>query len=67
LQGDLDLWMREYNAARPHSKPLVLWQNTLLDAMSMTEQKMIAVSPHRAPKRDRSIGHMPLDRIRSSR
>jgi hypothetical protein len=56
--------MREYNAARPHSTTL-LWQNKLLDAMSMTEQKMIAVSLHHPQKLDRAIGHMLSDRSRS--
>ena len=31
LQVDLDLWVREYNEARPTSRPLVLWQNPNAD------------------------------------
>ena len=45
LQADLDLWMREFNEARPHQgrwrfgkAPL----QTFLDAIPMTREKMIA-------------------------
>jgi hypothetical protein len=45
LQADLDVWLNEYNEARPHQgcscfgkRPM----QTFLDAMPMTKEKMIA-------------------------
>jgi transposase InsO family protein len=44
LQADLDVWIHEYNEARPHRR----WcfgktpMQTFLDAMPMTKEKMIA-------------------------
>jgi phage-related protein len=45
LQADLDLWIAEYNEARPHQGRWCLGKTpmqTLLDAMPMTKEKMIA-------------------------
>ena len=45
LQADLDAWIKDYNAERPHQG---LWyfgktpMQTFLDAMPMTKEKMIA-------------------------
>ena len=45
LQADLDLWIREYNEARPHQGRWCFGKTpmkTFLDAMPMTKDKMIA-------------------------
>jgi len=45
LQADLDLWVREYNEARPHQGRWCFGKTpmqTFLDAMPMTKDKMIA-------------------------
>ena len=45
LQVDLDLWVREYNEARPHQGRWCFGKTpmqTFLDAMPMTKEKMIA-------------------------
>ena len=45
LQVDLDLWVREYNDARPHQGRWCFGKTpmqTFLDAIPMTKEKMIA-------------------------
>jgi Integrase core domain len=45
LQVDLDLWVREYNEARPHQGRWCFGKTpmqTFLDAIPMTKEKMIA-------------------------
>ena len=45
LQVDLDLWVREYNEARPHQDRWCFGKTpmqTFLDAIPMTKEKMIA-------------------------
>ena len=45
LQADLDLWIREYNEARPHQGRWCFGKTptqTFLDAIPMTKEKMIA-------------------------
>src|ERR1700751_6020794 len=45
LQIDLDLWVREYNEARPHQGRWCFGKTpmqTFLDAIPMTKEKMIA-------------------------
>jgi hypothetical protein len=45
VQANLDLWLREYNEARPHQGRWCFGKSpmqTLLDALPMTKQKMIA-------------------------
>ena len=45
LQADLDLWIREYNEARPHQGRWCFGKTpmqTFLDAMPMTKDNMIA-------------------------
>jgi hypothetical protein len=45
LQADLDVWVREHNEARPRQGRWCFGKTpmqTLLDAMPMTKEKMIA-------------------------
>jgi Integrase core domain len=45
LQADLDSWLREYNASRPHQGQWCFGRTpmqTFLDALPMTKEKMIA-------------------------
>jgi hypothetical protein len=45
LQADLDVWIKEYNEARPHQGRWCFGKTpmqTFLDAMPMTKEKMIA-------------------------
>jgi hypothetical protein len=45
LQADLDVWVHEYNEARPHQGRWCFGKTpmqTFLDAMPMTKEKMIA-------------------------
>ena len=45
LQADLDVWIHEYNEARPHQGRWCFGKTpmqTFLDAMPMTKEKMIA-------------------------
>jgi hypothetical protein len=45
LQVDLDLWVREYNVARPHQGRWCFGKTpmqTFLDAIPMAKEKMIA-------------------------
>ena len=45
LQADLDMWIREYNEARPHQGRWCFGKTpmqTFLDAMPLTKEKMIA-------------------------
>jgi hypothetical protein len=65
LQVDLDLWVREYNEARPHQGRWCFGKTpmqTFLDAIPMTKEKMIRLR-HRTPKPDRSIRRRLSDRV----
>jgi Integrase core domain len=45
LQADLDVWVREYNEARPHQGRWCFGKTpmqTLLDALPIAKEKMIA-------------------------
>jgi hypothetical protein len=45
LQADLDVWIKEYNEARPNQGRWCFGKTpmqTFLDAMPMTKEKMIA-------------------------
>lgn len=47
LQGDLDVWLKEYNEERPHSGKYCYGKTpmqTFIDSLSMTREKMIGYS-----------------------
>ena len=52
LQADLDVWIKEYNEARPHQGRWCFGKTpmqTFLDAMPVTKEKMIAAKRQRTP------------------